>query len=55
VTTEVADKEEAERFLKVRDGAVAEFMPVPPRLGRVICEELRDKLIAYRTTGGGIS
>jgi integrase len=42
----------AERFLKVREGAVAIGAPIPPRMDRVLYEELAGDLREhYRTTG----
>jgi hypothetical protein len=51
-STGTDDKEEAKRFLKIREGKVGEGAPLPPRLDRITFDELRDGLMAYyRTTG----
>jgi hypothetical protein len=52
VSTGTEDREEAKRFLKLREGKVAEGAPIPPRLDRITFDELRDNLMTYyRTTG----
>jgi len=43
---------DARRFLRTREGAVAAGAPIPPRLDRILYDELADDLVAfYRTTG----
>jgi len=43
---------EARRFLKLREGAVAQGAPIPPRIDRIMYEELSQDLRQhYRTTG----
>ena len=52
VSTGTDNREEAKRFLKLREGKVAEGAPIPPRLDRISFDELRDNLMTYyRTTG----
>lgn len=50
-----AEKEtDARRFLKLREGAAATGAPIPPRLDRVLYDELAGDLRTYyRTTGRG--
>ncbi|MGH7321634.1 MAG: glycosyltransferase [Candidatus Rokuibacteriota bacterium] len=51
-STGMEKETEAKRFLKLREGAVASGAPIPPRVDRVLYEELADDLLTfYRTTG----
>jgi hypothetical protein len=55
VTTRTADKKEAKRFLKLREGAVAKGAPVPPRLDRVTFERAAGQphgLLPHHGAGG---
>jgi hypothetical protein len=51
-STRTAKDKEAERFLKQREGAVATGAPIPPRLDRILFDELATDLRTfYQTTG----
>lgn len=51
-STGATTEQEARRFLKLREGAVATGAPIPPRLDRVLYDELAaDLRTHYQTTG----
>jgi hypothetical protein len=51
-STGTDDKEQAKRMLKGREGAVAIGAPVPPRLDKILYDELAEDLRTfYQTTG----
>src|SRR5437773_1730708 len=52
VSTGTADKKEAEDFLKIREGKVAEGVPVSPRIDRITFNEVRDNLLRHYDTSG---
>src|SRR5437660_9569020 len=53
-STKCTKEQEARRFLKLREGAVATGAPIPPRIDRVSYDELTEDLLTfYKTTGGG--
>ncbi len=43
---------DARRFLRAREGAVAAGAPIPPRLHRILYDELAADLVAYYETTG---
>src|SRR5882724_9214370 len=52
VSTGTANKKEAEDFLKIREGKVAEGVPVSPRIDRVTFNEVRENLLRHYETSG---
>jgi len=51
-STKCTKEQEARRFLKLREGAVATGAPIPPRIDRVSYDELTEDLLTfYKTTG----
>src|SRR5215475_629396 len=52
VSTKCDKEQNARRFLKLREGAAATGAPIPPRVDRVLYDELAaDLRTFYRTTG----
>jgi len=51
-STGATTRREAERFLKLREGAVAKGAPIPPRLDRIPYEELAQDLRQHYVTTG---
>ena len=51
-STKCTKEQDARRFLKLREGAVATGAPIPPRIDRVLYDELAEDLVTfYKTTG----
>jgi integrase len=51
-STKCEREQDARRFLKLREGAVAAGAPIPPRVDRILYDELAEDLRTfYRTTG----
>ncbi len=51
-STKATTKREAERFLALREGEKAKGTPIPPRLDRILYDELaKDLCLHYETTG----
>ncbi len=51
-STETAKEQEARRFLKLKEGAVATGAPIPPRMDRILYNDLAADLRQHYTTTG---